>query len=527
MASLAKIDFSSEGDVRNPWPLLAPIVAGSLAVAAAVFGWHGGDLPAQIYRIGLFHRQGLTLWDSQWYGGHWTLNYSVLLPVVAGWIGVQATAVVAATAAAAAFDRVVTAHFGRAGRAGSIAFAVGTLVQTAIGQLPFLLGEAFAVTAFLAATRRRWPVAVALALGASLSSPLAGAFLALAMVSWLVGSSPRCRLGLVAVAFAAALPIAAAGLLFPGQGAFPFPAFDFASEILCCVAVVVLIPKQQRQLRVAAAIYAIVVALTFVVPSPVGGNISRLGECLGLPVVICVLWPRRRLVLAAIAVPLVLAQWTPALAAVAHNAHDPSTRTSYYQPLLTYLQAHASPAGRVEVVPTQMHWEAAYVAPAVALARGWERQLDTADNPIFYDRDTLTASSYRAWLLNNGVTYVALPDVALDYAAHDEAALLTSGVTGLSLAWSDTHWKVFAVAGSTGIVEGPAQLERLEGDRVVINAAQAAPIRVRIRYTPKWSVVSGDACTRSDSDGWTVIDAHHVGRIELALRLVSSAGTHC
>ena len=88
------------------------------------------------------------------------------------------------------------------------------------------------------------------------------------------------------------------------------------------------------------------------------------------------------------------------------------------------------PLGRVEVVPTALHWEAVYVALRFPLARGWERQLDTANNPIFYDPGRLTPRSYRAWLLDNGVRFVALSDARLDYAAYGEAYLVRRGVPG-------------------------------------------------------------------------------------------------
>ena len=132
--------------------LLAPLVAGSLALVAILQGWRCVDFSAELYRIGLFHQQGLTLWDSQWYGGHWTLNDSVIFPPVAGVIGVQAIEVLSAAVAAWAFDRLVVGHFGTSARVGSMLFAVGTLVQVAIGQLPFLLGEALALAAILAAS---------------------------------------------------------------------------------------------------------------------------------------------------------------------------------------------------------------------------------------------------------------------------------------------------------------------------------------------------------------------------------------
>lgn len=78
------------------------------------------------------------------------------------------------------------------------------------------------------------------------------------------------------------------------------------------------------------------------------------------------------------------------------------------------------------------HWESAYIAPTFPVARGWERQLDVAYDPIFYLPGALTARSYPSWLLANGVSYVALPGTALDYAATSEASLLRSGrVEGL------------------------------------------------------------------------------------------------
>jgi len=153
------LDRRSRGWVLEP--ALAPLIAAGLAIVAWLEGWRGGDLPAALYRIALFHREGLTLWDSQWYGGHWTLDYSVIFPPVAGIIGVHVTEVACVTVAALSFDRLVVGAFGRRARAGSIAFALGTLVQVAIGQLPFLMGEAFGLAALCLAMKGRWRWAAA------------------------------------------------------------------------------------------------------------------------------------------------------------------------------------------------------------------------------------------------------------------------------------------------------------------------------------------------------------------------------
>jgi hypothetical protein len=508
---------------RLQW-LVAPLTAGTLALAAVMAGWRGTDLPASLYRAGLFHRAGLTLWDSQWYGGHWTLNYSVLFPPVAGLIGVQATEVASAAVAAWAFDRLVVGHFGPGSRVGSLMFAVGTLAQVAIGQLPFLLGEALALGAYWAATRRRPRLAVVLALATSLASPLAGAFLALALVSWMVAVWPRRRVALGAMVAGVALPLAVVGVLFPGQGYMPFPAIDVLWLIVVFMAVWLAIPRPERALRTGICLYLVAVVLSFALPTPMGGNISRLADCLGAPLAVCVLWTHRRLLLAVAVVPLFLMQWTPAFASF---PGDQSTNAAYFRPLLAFLGHHNNPPGRVEIVPTRLHWEAAYAAPTVPLARGWERQLDTADNSLFYTDGALNAASYRAWLLDAGVRYVALPDVPLDYAAVAEARLIGAGVPGLRPAWRDAHWRVFEVVGGRGMVEGPGRLVHLEGGQVIVDATGPGTILVRVRYTSQWTVVAGSGCVHEAAGGWTAIDARKRGSLHLELRFVHPASNTC
>ena len=48
---------------------------------------------------------------------------------------------------------------------------------------------------------------------------------------------------------------------------------------------------------------------------------------------------------------------------------------------------------RVEAVPQYGHWESQQLAGTVLLARGWERQLDTVRNPLFYGGAGATASA--------------------------------------------------------------------------------------------------------------------------------------
>jgi hypothetical protein len=183
--------------------------------------------------------------------------------------------------------------------------------------------------------------------------------------------------------------------------------------------------------------------------------------------------------------------------------------------------------GRVEVVPTRLHWEAAYVAPHFPLARGWERQLDTANNPLFYNPDALTAPAYHSWLVDNGVRYVALADSPLDYAARAEAGLIGAGVPGLGPAVQLGPWRVFAVTDSSGLVQGPGAVTHLDGSRVIVHADAPGTLVVRVRYDPRWAVVAGSGCVRAGPGDWTDLTTAQSGDLRLQLRLVGDHDALC
>jgi len=150
---------------------------------------------------------------------------------------------------------------------------------------------------------------------------------------------------------AAAIPIVALAAVFPGQGTMPFPALDFVAEGTIFVVAALFIPGHERTLRIGAGLYVAAFVAEFVLPSALGGNIDRLGETLGLPLAVCLLWPARRVVLTALAVPLILINWGPAWSAVA-NRTNPSAKSQFFAPVVAFVQAHDNPLGRVEIVPT-------------------------------------------------------------------------------------------------------------------------------------------------------------------------------
>ncbi|HEX2703890.1 MAG TPA: hypothetical protein VHM72_10730 [Solirubrobacteraceae bacterium] len=486
-------------------------------------GASGTDLASATYRVDLFRRFGFTLWDFGWYAGHWTLGYSVLFPAVGAGLGIAATAVACAAASAWAFDCLVVPRYGRAGRFGSLTFAAGTVVQVAIGRGPFLLGQALGLAAVVALQRRGYRsgvLAVTLAVACSLASPLPGLFLALATFAWLVGELPAWRWSLAATVVGAAVPIGALELLFPGQGRMPFAVLDLFGTLVPLAVIALLLDRRERILRLGVALYGALTVASYLIPTALGVNVTRLATSVGLGFIICL--PARsvrsRLLFGAAFVVLFLGQWMPARGPLL-GWRNPATTAAYFRPLLDYLVPREHPLARVEVVPLSTHWESDFVALRLPLARGWERQLDTADNPIFYQPGRLTAKSYRAWLEHNGVRYVALADAPLDYAGIAEARLVRHGVAGLRLVWASAHWHVYELAGGGGIVSGPGVLVSERSARVVLDAARRGRLLVRVRYTPDWRVESGRASLRESAGGWLTVSARRSGRIVLQISL--------
>jgi hypothetical protein len=527
------------------------LVAAAVVSAGHLLGWRGVDFAAQVYRVDMWRRAGFQLWDFGWYGGHWTLDYSVLYPALAGAAGIGALTSGSAALAALSFDRIARRPLGAGGWPASLLFAAGTLVAASIGQLTFLTGEAFGLAALWAASSARsaplpsrpawhrsgaapalWAVAGVLAVCAALTSPLAGGFVALAAGAWSLPGLLAARRGALApaiLAVVAVAPVVTTAALFPGEGAMPYPLVDYLWEVLVATAVAALAlagalaaPRAAREgcwsVVSGAALFVAAASVAVAVPSPLGGNVGRIEDSVALPLAVglaCSLQPfsalrpvtlvARALLVAALGVPLALSEWTPAWGAIASAPSQPSTTAAFYAPLDGELRAlgGAGPAGRVEVVPTAYHWESLYVAQVAPLARGWERQLDVSDNPIFYRPGALSPLTYRAWLLDNGVRFVALPRAPLDMAGGAEGRLVASGkVPGLAPVWSDRYWRLYRVEGSPGVVAAPARLLSASDDELSVLAPRPGTLVVRVRYAARWRIAAGAGSLVRSPQGW-------------------------
>ena len=210
--------------------------------------------------------------------------------------------------------------------------------------------------------------------------------------------------------------------------------------------------------------------------------------------------------------------------AVERANNGPPSKASYYRPLLGELgRLSGGRLVRVEIPPLAHHWESAYVAPSFPLARGWERQLDLSYAPIFYQPGRLHAGVYRGWLLASGVSYVALADAPLDFAAVGEGALLRSGtVPGLERVWHNPDWQVWRVVGSAGLASTPAQVTVLRPDSVDVAFASPGSSIVKVRWSPYWSLSEGrgrTACVWRSAGGWTAVRSNVAATVDLDISL--------
>jgi uncharacterized SAM-binding protein YcdF (DUF218 family) len=478
-------------------------------------------MAAHSYRAWLFQHEGLTVWNAQWYGGHHVLGYSLLFAPLAARAGPAFVGVASAVLAVAAFVPLArtAAPNPTAAAVASWLFAAGVLSNVAIGRMPFLLGVALAIGAWWCESRRTgvlWRTAsVLLALGAMWASPVAGAFLLLGAAATLLAGG-RAAWGTAA---RLALPALAGGfalwVLFPEGGTDRFAATAFWPMLALSAGAVALLAPRRRVIWAAGMLYLVVLVGAFFVPSPFGQNALRLGVLAGPSVL--ALAHRRRVPLAALAlvgVGLLYLQWLPAVRAVAEAHGDPSTRPAFQAEARRFLENVAQPGERVEVPLTRNHWEAADLAKAVPLARGWERQLDQKSNPIFYVKPKLTASSYHAWLRENAVRWVALPNAPLDYSALQEQKLLDRGAKYLKPVYSSPRWRIWEVRDTDPPASGGAKVIGAGPTWFEVDARK--PTVVRQRYTRYWS--TRGACVRRAPGGWTEVDPGDSGVVLVQAR---------
>jgi hypothetical protein len=481
-----------------------------------------GDLAVHEFRAELFAREGFTIWNGHWYGGHHTPAYSVLSGPLSWLLGPRLVLVASCVACAALFEQLARGHFGaERSRWGALWLGLGTVTLLATSRLPFALGTAFGLAAALALQRRRPPLAVAFAFLCTLASPVAGLFTAMGGLAYAIAARPR-RLTGSAMALAALAPAVFLSVAFPEGGWAPFPFTAYLPIPLFCAACLVVLPREHRVLRAGAVLYALGATLAVALETPMGGTASRLGMLFGGPVLLCAVWGRLRgplTIAVAVAGFAVLGywQWTSAIRDIDKALSDPAAEAGYFEPLRAFL-ATLPDQRRIEIPFTSSRWENAEVAPLFPLARGWQRQLDTGRNPVFY-RGDLGRLTYASWLAENAVRYVALPSAKPDRSSYRERGLIEDGLPYLRLRWKSRDWRVYEVllAAPMVIPRGDANivLEQMGSDELLLDVKRPGEALVRVRWTPYWLAAGG--CVERAGE-WTRVIADERGFMRLSTR---------
>lgn len=551
---------------------------GLATAAAGVLVWllvdpRTPDLAAQVYRANLFAQVGWVVWDSRWYGGHAIPGYSLVFPPLAAWLGVRVVGALAVLASATLFERLARGAFGvRAARWGAVWFALAAVGDVWSGRVTFALGVSFGLSAVAAYVRARgcagrrevgaaaadargraspggpaayrggtmpsnppgwgaaaagraWTAAaVALAGVCAACSPVAGVLLGLAGVTHsVVERSWRSALVLGA---APAIVVAALAGLFGEGGWEPYPLYSFLATMAVMLGFLAALPRGRRLLRVGGALYLVACVACVAVHTPMGSNVERYGVLLAGPLLLCALLAdgaaglargaagRGPLAVAALLGIAVWTAWGPVRETEAVSG-NPSTEESYYAPVARFVAAHGGGLVRIEVPFTRGHWEAAWLADRVSLARGWEKQLDERYDGVLL-RPGLTAASYRRWLDEEAVSYVALPDAPLDSSSAREGTLIRAGLPYLRLVRRTRHWRIYRVLGATPLAQGPGALTALGHDWFALRARAAGGFVVRVHYTRYWTVTRGAACVEATPAGWTEVRVSRPGPVRVA-----------
>jgi hypothetical protein len=503
------------------WRLAPAVAAAGIAALYLILDLRTGDLAAHLYRADLFSREGFTIWNGNWYGGHHTPAYSVLFPPLAHLLTPQVAGALAAVAAAALFEPLARTQFGERAHWGALWFGVAVGVSLFTGRLPFLLGVAVGLGSLLALQRGRLAVAGVLALACSLASPVAGLFLALGAVAYELAARTRSGAALAALAVAAPVLVSVA---FPEGGYQPFTFKSFAAVPIFCALLFVVLPREHKTLRIGAVLYALAAIAAYLIDTPMGNNAVRLAELFGGALVLCFLPWRRELRLRrsfVVALLVTLAAWPlyPTVRDLIRNARDESTRASYYEPLLDFLEQEGREPGRIEIPFTRAHFEAYEVARQWPIARGWQRQLDIERNRLFYG-GVLNDLTYATWLSENGVRYVALPDAPLDFSARREKELIEREPPYLRKRWASEHWRVYEVVLPHPLLiaddGADIRLTSLRSDEFTLDVREPGEVLVRAAWSRYWEPRSG--CVERDGH-WTRVTAVKPGPLRVTQRV--------
>lgn len=496
------------------WRPLLPLLVALIAIVALWIAHPTvGDLQAAIAREEAARSGvGLGYWFG-WYGGVSPGSYSLVVPALSTVTG-SLLLLCLATAAIA----LLAFPLSKGGAHPTLvvwAITIAAVLNMLSGRVAFAVGGAIALAAIVACKRGNRALTVIGLLVAGLASPLAPAFVGLAALPFAFGRDERARRTwwvLGGTALGVGVPFVMFGN--PGAQGFPATTLFWVAAIAIGAAFALTIPPA-RWIVPLASVLAI---FMFLVPTGVGSNLSRF-FCLVLPC-LCLYYSPKSLKFLAIALAPALIYATFVATADQVVASDSGASNTVYVPLRSELLSQSEIENhRVELVDAQTHAGAHKLGMTINLARGWENQSDSRFNPIFYEEGALTPESYRLWLSENAVAFVAVSADPLRQMK-EEAALVHSGLQYLDRVWGDGNWDLYKVADPEPIVPAPLTVVDSSPSQMVIDIPDTQVHAVQLRYA-KYLVARSSvdetlfACIQSTPDNWITLQAALPGKYTL------------
>lgn len=479
------------------WWFLPPVLAVANAVAFMIVRPGVNDLWAARARANAAgHGVGLTYWFSWFGGGSTPGNYSVLTPYLSALLTPELVGAMAAVAITPLAQWLLKDSRHRLAGTWMATAAAGTNLWS--GRVPFILGCAIAVAALIAMKAQRRIPAIALTVLTVFASPVSGAFLALGAAgsfielksyrvisAWVMGSV-LVGLGVVGLAFGT-----------PGPEHF---SYWLCGETIAGL-VLFVFARPPAYLRTVIYLSILASLVLAIIPNGMGSNFARLAWfCLPVAVVATA---RFRLWIALVVTIPVLLLGADGTVSDLRGASQPVSRTSYYKPLADELDRLNKLANyRVEIVTHGAH--AAYDAllDHAMLARGWETQEDNLLNKTLQNA-ALDATSYKIWLDNNSVGYVAFPVTKSDKSP--EYVLVADGdLDYLKQIWAGDDWVLYRVEDPTPIVAPPQKVLTYSQSQLTLRVPCTCTFSVRVRWSKflRADAIAGPATARVVDDGY-------------------------
>jgi hypothetical protein len=363
---------------------------------------------------------------------------------------------------------------------------------------------------------------VGLTLLSVLASPVAGAFVAIGLSGTFLTTRTKAYRPIIAYAVVTAgIALVASSVAFGAPGPEPISVWLLLQIAGGLIALWLAGPPDH--LRTTLGVTVVAVVALWAIPNGLGSNLARF-IWFGLPVAVIALTVRSARLAVLALVPLIIGGVQTAADLV--NASRPVSSVAYYDSLVNHLEATADLRDyRIEVVNHGAKAGDDALLEHAWLARGWETQEDNQLNQAL-EQDPLDPVTYKVWLDNNAVGYVALPSTSV--GGYPEYELVQSGEAAyLHLMWRNADWRLFRVEDPTPIVGQPASVLAHDQKSLTIRVPRAGQVAVRVRWSKFLSAVlqerapSGTgtvdthplvrAQVADDGTGWTVLTVHKPG----------------